>query len=377
MLHSSSKINFDKPKSNEFEISIFGPGIGECLVLHLGRNKWLVVDSCLHPKTKKPIALEYLRNIGIDPAHAVELLIVTHWHADHIKGASQIIIECPETRFCYPAALLQKEFLSFVSAYSGADIKSIVDRNSSSTREFESIIINLKKNCDANERYKNEHLSPIFNNTLIFEENNDDFDISIRSLSPSNKSYHDSILMFASMIPDVKQLRTVVPLPKPNNNSVVLWVQVNDMCLLLGGDLEETRDPDTGWSAIVDSSQRPSRRAKFFKIPHHGSENGHSDGVWKNMIDESPVSILTSKIGGRGPIPKEKDIKRIKQYSQDLFCTNVPKGIKIKRDNTVEKMIKSTVKSRHILNGDVGHIQVRFSNSEKIEVNCQHPATAI
>jgi len=378
LLHSSNEIKLCKPKPNEFEISIFGPGIGECLVCHIGNNKWLIVDSCLHPDTKKPMALEYLKSIGVDPTESVELVIITHWHADHIGGASQIVAECSEARICYPAALLEHEFLSFLSAYSGSDITPVLDQKTSATREFASIVVTLKKNCESNESYKGEYLSPIVNNTLIFEEKTDDFTISIRSLSPSSKSYHDSIQLFASkMMPKVKELRNVVPMPEQNDNSIVLWVQVNDTCLLLGADLEETKDLYTGWSAIVNSKQRPNQKATIFKIPHHGSENGHSDDVWNKMINESHISLLTSKIGGRGAIPKESDIERIKNYSPNLFCTKVPKGIKIKRDNTVEKMYNSIVKNRHILNGKIGQIQMRFSNSSSIEVNCLYPATSL
>ena len=66
-------------------------------------------------------------------------------------------------------------------------------------------------------------------------------------------------------------------MPLTKMSTFVLWVQVNDICLLLGGDLEETKHPATGWSTIVNSKRRPKRKAKIFKIPHHGSDSGHSD----------------------------------------------------------------------------------------------------
>lgn len=374
MLHSSKEINLCKPKPDEFEISLFGPGVGECIVSHIGKNKWLIIDSCLHPKTKKPIALEYLKSIGVIPAKSVELVIITHWHADHIKGAAKIVSECSDARICYPAALLKNEFLSFLSAYSGSDITSILDRNTSATKEFASIIVILKKNCERNENYKSEYLFPILNNTILFEEKTDDFDIKIRSLSPSNKSYHNSLLQFASMIPKANEMRKIVPRPNQNDNSIVLWVQVNGTNLLLGADLEETTDIHTGWSAIVNSKLRPKEKAFIFKVPHHGSKNGHSKDVWEKMISKSPISILTSKIGGQNSIPQKSDINRLKNYSPNIFLTKVPVGIKIKRDHTVEKMFKMIVKDRHILSGDIGHIQIRFSKSSNIEINHLYPA---
>ncbi|MEA2061871.1 MAG: hypothetical protein U9P10_15510 [Thermodesulfobacteriota bacterium] len=145
----------------------------------------------------------------------------------------------------------------------------------------------------------------------------------------------------------------------------------------MGSDLEETKDQRTGWKAIVNSPQRPQWQASIFKIPHHGSINGHSDQVWSEMLINDPISLLTSKIGGRESIPKKSDIERIKNFSPYVFCTKVPKGKKIKRKNTVEKMLKGTVKERHILDGRIGQIQLRFSESKNFEVNCLSPATSL
>ena len=47
------------PCHDELEVSIFGPGIGESVVVHLGYGDWIVVDSCLNPRTRLPAALEY------------------------------------------------------------------------------------------------------------------------------------------------------------------------------------------------------------------------------------------------------------------------------------------------------------------------------
>ncbi|MEA2061872.1 MAG: MBL fold metallo-hydrolase [Thermodesulfobacteriota bacterium] len=145
LLRSSNEINKTLPNSKEFEISLFGPGFGECIVLHIGKGKWLIVDSCLNSKTKKPIAIEYLKSIGVTPVESVEAFIISHWHSDHIRGANQIVSECSETRICYSAALLKEEFLSLISAYSGSDITSILDQHTSATKEIASVVEILKK----------------------------------------------------------------------------------------------------------------------------------------------------------------------------------------------------------------------------------------
>ena len=77
----------DLPKTDEIELSLFGPGIGECAVVHLGNGEWMTVDSCLAADRSTPVAVEYLISLGVDIATQFKLIVVTHWHDDHIKGA--------------------------------------------------------------------------------------------------------------------------------------------------------------------------------------------------------------------------------------------------------------------------------------------------
>jgi glyoxylase-like metal-dependent hydrolase (beta-lactamase superfamily II) len=93
------------PRSDEAEVSVFGPGFGECLVVHLGNNDWIVVDSCTDAESKRPVALEYLETIGVDAATHVSLVIATHWHDDHIGGFGKLYMACKAARFACSAAL--------------------------------------------------------------------------------------------------------------------------------------------------------------------------------------------------------------------------------------------------------------------------------
>lgn len=84
----------DKPNENEIEVSVFGPGYGECIVIHLGKNEWLIVDSCLNPQTKNIATIEYFASIGVS-LDAVKAIVATHWHDDHIRGLSKLLNNCP------------------------------------------------------------------------------------------------------------------------------------------------------------------------------------------------------------------------------------------------------------------------------------------
>ncbi len=377
MQNSLTEIKYSPPKSDELEVSLFGPGVGECIVTHLGHGKWLVVDSCLNPETKNPIALDYLEKLGVNLSSAIVLFVISHWHNDHICGASKIVKTCPSARVCYSSALLDTEFLSLVSALSGSERVIAIDRATSNTREMASIVSLLKKRCEKNKDYNHEYMVPTGADKILFDKQYEDFQTEVRSLSPSDKSVNNALIEFASLIPDVGELRRALPRPTQNHNAIALWIQFGENKVLLGADLEETGDPLTGWCAIVKSPTRPNGKASIFKIPHHGSDDAHSDDVWKNMVDPSVTGILTSKIGGRSSIPKQSDIDCLKGHTSNLYCTNLPTTKRIKRNRTVEKTLKGIVKDRKILGGKIGHIQVRLSLHNDIKVNLAPPATAL
>ena len=102
------------PDSDEFELSLFGPGVGECIVIHMGGGQWLVVDSCIDPQKKQPIALSYFARLGIDAAGAVSLFVVTHWHDDHMAGAAEVLDKAVSAGFVCSVALKADEFSTVV-----------------------------------------------------------------------------------------------------------------------------------------------------------------------------------------------------------------------------------------------------------------------
>src|SRR5450755_4692064 len=77
------------PKSEEIEVTLFGPGYGEAIAVHLGDGTWLLVDSCIDPASNAPAASTYLQQIGVKSAQ-VCAIIASHWHDDHVGGMSQL-----------------------------------------------------------------------------------------------------------------------------------------------------------------------------------------------------------------------------------------------------------------------------------------------
>jgi len=104
------------PNADEVEINIFGPGYGECCLVHIGGGQWIVIDSCVD-ESGRPVALAYLERVGVDPAESVKLIIASHWHDDHIRGLSSVLRSCVAAKFCASSALSKKEFLAVLKAY--------------------------------------------------------------------------------------------------------------------------------------------------------------------------------------------------------------------------------------------------------------------
>ena len=103
------------PAADQIEITVFGPGYGESIVVHVGNGRWLVFDSCQQETTGRPVALHYFDQIGVMPSEQVDLVLISHWHDDHIRGASQLVERCVSADICISSAFTKEEFLKYLS----------------------------------------------------------------------------------------------------------------------------------------------------------------------------------------------------------------------------------------------------------------------
>lgn len=377
MLISSNPIQPAPPTPDEIEISLFGPGFGECCVIHLGENEWLIIDSCRNQSTKQPTSLSYLQKLGVDPAQAVKVFVISHWHCDHIRGASEVANKCENSQICFSHALVKDEFLTLIDIYSGLEQPVLTDRQTSGTKEISSVIKTIRERCEKSRGDSPYNL--VSADKRIYQKKYLNHSVEVWALSPSSESIVNCLTEISKCISDAEKsgVRKVIPAPTQNHNAVVLLININgDSKILLGSDLEETGNPRTGWSAIVQSQGRPQGKSQIFKIPHHGSANAHSHDVWDKMLDSDTIGLLTSKVGGSA-IPKNTDIRRLKTYTSNLFSTSVPITKKEKYSSSVEKTIKGVMKKRRPLYGDMGHIQLRFRNNTAAGIGLKEPAKAL
>lgn len=358
------------PELDEIEVSVFGPGYGESILLHVGGNNWFIIDSCLDPISKEPAALVYLQKLNIDPKTSVKQVIATHWHDDHIRGMSEIVKACTSAKFVCSNALGSTEFHILVQAYG----KRLMIE-SSGVNEFRDVLEILKERTSriSQSRYIGD-IEFVGKNTLLWEwtivGEGFHYECKIRSLSPSSAAFQAAQSGFSEFLPQIKDTKRRLIATGPNRSAVVLRITAGKCSILLGSDLEEVGDSQDGWSAIINSTTRPSEKASFFKIPHHGSQNAHHPEVWATMLNSDPVAVLTPNVRGNR-LPTKEDVNRICGLTNKAYTTaNFTKKRKINRDRTVEKTIKETARSIRPLHTSFGHVRFRVKQdgSHRIEL---------
>ena len=194
----------------------------------------------------------------------------------------------------------------------------------------------------------------------------------IHALSPSDYTHLQVAREYQALLPKrLEPKKWLVPTnPNINHIAVVLLVNINGVSILLGSDLEESSLPHTGWSAIVASPTRPRNLASVFKIPHHGSENAHSNDVWLHMLEKNALSLCTP-YNRKVTLPKSEDVERIYRFTDRAHISSTirDKNLSSKRDSMVVKTIRESgiiIKSAPL---KTGFIKCRWKNEI---INIEH-----
>ena len=293
------------PNPEEIEVTLLGPGYGESVVLHIGNGAWVIVDSCINHEGN-PQALEYLESLGVDPAQAVDVIVATHWHDDHIRGMAQIVEVCGTAQFCCAAALRETEFLQAVRALEGQHFSG----SGSGVREIHRVF----------SRFEDGDTGPKFAlaNRRLYARGG----CEIWTLSPHDQDFINFLRTINRLIPRAGETKRRIPSTFPNNIAVVLWIRVENVVVLLGSDLEKD-----GWKAILESDARPLDQASVYKVAHHGSAGADAPEVWRLMLEPEPFAVLTPWRRGGRALPTQQDVRRILAETNDAFATARPDNV--------------------------------------------------
>jgi beta-lactamase superfamily II metal-dependent hydrolase len=319
------------PDQNQFEITLLGTGggYGECLVIHLGHGNWAIVDSCKNPTTGEVLPLAYLNQIGIG-LNSVKLIVCTHWHDDHILGISEVVRQCEEAKFCFARANDLEKFLLLINM----DYKKAKKQGSlSSTIEFMECLKLMKSRIP---------IGACQDRMIDRYESDDGLVSEIITLSPSDKTIQNFDTEISQLITEFGSPSKKIIVESPNDKSVVLFLRLGKHKAILGADLEVSKSSNSGWVAILDSSTTiiKAGRASYFKIPHHGSENGYHERIWKELLEVNPNSNI-APWNRHTFLPTPKMLAHYQGLTNKLSLTSstsVSKKPK-KRDKDITKLI--------------------------------------
>jgi beta-lactamase superfamily II metal-dependent hydrolase len=338
------------PADDEFELSVIGPGRGECIVVHLGKNNWCVVDSCVASGSTISAAAEYLSAFGNEAVEGVRLVVATHWHDDHIRGLSSALRSFSNATFCCSIALQPTQFIELVEL----TVDSV--QHDSGLEEFKNIYSTLVNR--AKQKRNKILIAPryaIANRLLLTLPRESDGEvISITALSPSDGTFQKSLEWIRDLMPQAGQIQQRIPNVSPNTTSIVLWIKAGRQNVLLGADLEHSTQSSEGWFAVLTAHNQIGH-AGMFKVPHHGSSNADCPEVWNEMLEENPIAIVTpfSPSG----LPRDLDMQRMLRRTSNLYCTSVGRRKPPRREAAVEKQLRNI--ERFAIDERLGHVRVR------------------
>lgn len=305
------------------EVVLIGPGYGESVLLNLGDECWIVVDSCVRRNSHGSLALEYLVERGVDVSKHVRMIIASHWHDDHVRGLATVVEACTSSRFVCSSALRRDEFLALLN-----HSISVSSRFSSGVEEFRNILSILESRKQ----------SPIWANGARRVLLSPTRDVeAVWTLSPSDRDTLNAMRNFVAVATDNKAASRIPAIP-PNDAAVAVIVELaNGESVLLGADLEHhVGASDRGWHAVINDSGRPRVSSTLYKVAHHGSANAHCPSMWlegsecdSRIDDESPSLLVTGETvcilapwrRGRSRLPKKSDVERLARLSASVNLT--------------------------------------------------------
>jgi len=324
-------MNYALPGADIAEITLLGTGggYGESCVIHYGNDYWVVVDSCIDPKTKESLPLKYLQDLGVNVSADVKMILCTHWHNDHILGLSQLLEQATSAEFSFAKTLHKRQFLYWVSL----DYQKLKDEQSiASTTEF--------VDCLKIAKQRQTPVVPAYPDRMLIRSASGN--ASLTSLSPSDYVIEQTDKELGSLISEYGTPARKCVVASPNDRSVVLLVEVGCHKAILGADLEASPDGRKGWLNILDASMAvKGKRASLFKISHHGSENAYHERIWLELLQEKPVAKLTPW-NRNNVLPDPRMVDLYVEKTDQLYITSpYAKSVKAKkREPRLAKIIQ-------------------------------------
>ena len=262
------------PNPDELEVSVFGPGFGESVVVHVGNGEWIIVDSCVDTLDGDPKSIEYLRLLGLDPAQCVKVVVATHWHDDHVAGLSKTLNDCASALFCCPVALSQRDFLRLAELYC------------ETSGDFPQGPEEIRKSIEIaglrSKKLRKQMLCFAKSDSLVWESQSSQ--VKLIALSPSDemiRRFIESVAQQYAIASSGMDIDDQLTANTPNDTATALRLDVAGRSVLLGSDLEKGSSL-VGWSAVLTSNM--------------GKEKNHLFSRWHIMAQNQGITMQFGQI---------------------------------------------------------------------------------
>jgi beta-lactamase superfamily II metal-dependent hydrolase len=342
----------DPPADDEIEVSVFGPGRGEAIAVHLGAGDWIIVDSCIHRDTKQNAVLEYLEGIGL-PLESVRLVVPSHAHDDHIADITSIIRACPDAVVAPPIVGRAEEFLALLEQ----DV------------HFDELAQSVYRECRGIHTILEERRAAThtFGYRWAMEERTlwgrpaaaGVPGATVQALSPSDRAIELTKAEWGAAVARPGEI-PVMPQVDPNTVSVALWVEVGDVRVLLGSDLENG-PAHCGWDGVLAFVARVPRSggASAYKVAHHGSRGAHQEDAWAQLLIDRPAVVLAPFRNSR--LPRPEDAERICRRTEDAWITANP-GFRLGTTRSRQAAAAFSDITKKVWEADrrAGHVRLRM-----------------
>ncbi len=316
MISYLSNAEITPPKIDEFELTFFGPGFGESIVVYIPGIGWGIIDSCEFEVANKKFVppLEYLI---FQNARNLEFLILTHPHMDHFKGMEQIIDHYIGN-------------INRICRYAGDSVRELATyqfnrgiKGTPGVKKLALVFGAFKKAVEYGaERRRLGAMTQIIRRQKALV-NDRTVEVEVLSLSPLAEDEESYIDILRKAIPEPRGQLEEIPDHKHNLIASAIWISVGEGVVIVGSDVEKGGSRSIGWRGIVRSDDSPDLCVQTLKVPHHGSPNAHCNRAWEEHCRDGKItSVITPYNRGIQRRPSVDDIQRIGNYSECVGLTS-------------------------------------------------------
>ncbi|MBB4341384.1 ComEC/Rec2 family competence protein [Rhizobium leguminosarum] len=302
-------------------VRIIGSAPGESLVLVFSCGSIITIDCCKTADENHTI--NAIDELSLDFGNVI-FNVITHFHDDHIKGVSELVAKCPNSKIVIPDAWTADVFKRFVASVSD---DTTLNRFSV-TREIEKIFDILK---GAKHRlFAASELTQLYPPPAHPHSTGE----TLTVLTPTAVRKASFLSRLANDIDaDVADAYAFCENNK-NSTSICCVLRQGNSYMLLGGDIENTA-PDCDLSSIHKSHLSNVARYDLVKLPHHGSNTSFCTEL-RNLIDDThTVVAITPYPRGHKRLPSSETLT----YLTGAQNTYVLAGKKIGRSRA-DRMTK-------------------------------------